>query len=82
MRQHIEIPDAVFEVEVELDTSDAQSFQYSVDIIVGGVTVFTRTYHDDDARYDSSDYVYDRDEARAKTLTAFGDRLQALLQDD
>lgn len=83
-RQSIEIPDAVFEVEVDsqLIDSSAWVYEYSVNIAVGRTTVFSRTYHDDDARYDDGYYVYELEEAREKALTAFGERLRDLLQDD
>mgnify|MGYP003601196602 CR=1 FL=1 len=83
-RQSIEIPDAVFEVEVESKVSDyVRCIRiYVVSIMVGGVTVYSRTYQDDDDLSHRNDYVYDDEDARDRTLRTFGERLRDLLGDD
>lgn len=82
MRQSIDIPDAVFEVEVDTEVVDRNGWvcNYTVDITVGGVTVFTRSYDDDYEKSGYDDYADGADEARDKTLTAFGTKLLKLLE--
>lgn len=82
-RHHIEIPESVFEVEVESRLLDQRAWthEYNVSILAGGVVLFEHTYHDNDDNYDD-DHVYSEDEARDRGLALFGRKIKKLLDGD
>lgn len=81
-RQSIEIPDAIFELDIDHEFIDRDRYvsRWRAQIVVGGVVVMERTYHDDDSRYDDN-YAYDQEDVQDKVLRAFGERLRTVIGD-
>jgi hypothetical protein len=80
----IEIPDPLFSIHTDSTIlgRDRRTYEYTVEILVGDTTVFTRTYSDDEGLdWEDPKYADGVEDAQRRTAQAFGVRLRDLLED-